>query len=84
MKARNVAHSRHPPPLHTFRPCFLTMVDRLCFEMLQGERKVGRDVMCGAQQAGYAREPWETVNYADCHDGQTLFDQASPSLAAEH
>ena len=33
--------------------------------------------MCGAQQAGYAVEPWETVNYADCHDGQTLFDQVT-------
>lgn len=31
--------------------------------------------MCGAQPSAYAQQPWETVNYADCHDGQTLFDQ---------
>ena len=42
---------------------------------VQGEVKQGRDVLYGAQQSAYAVEPWETVNYADCHDGQTLFDQ---------
>ena len=42
---------------------------------LQGEVKAGREFMCGSQPAAYAEQPWETVNYADCHDGQTLFDQ---------
>ena len=42
---------------------------------MQGEVKQGRDVLYGAQRSAYAVEPWETVNYADCHDGQTLFDQ---------
>ena len=56
----------------------------MSFDLVQGEWKAGREVMCGAQQAGYAKEPWETVNYADCHDGQTLFAQASPPLLAPH
>lgn len=43
--------------------------------LLQGEVRLGRDFLYGAQQCAYAVEPWETVNYADCHDGQTLFDQ---------
>lgn len=42
---------------------------------VQGEVKQGRDILYGAQRSAYAVEPWETVNYADCHDGQTLFDQ---------
>ena len=29
----------------------------------------------GVQPAAYADEPWETVNYAACHDGEVLFDQ---------
>ena len=29
----------------------------------------------GAQPAGYAAEPGETVNYCSCHDGEVLFDQ---------
>ena len=36
---------------------------------------MGRDFVYGAQRSAYAVEPWETVDYADCHDGQTLFDQ---------
>ena len=47
---------------------------------LQGEVKAGREFMCGSQPAAYAKEPWETVNYADCHDGQTLFDQVRSPL----
>ena len=42
--------------------------------------KAGREFMYGSQPSAYAKQPWETVNYADCHDGQTLFDQVtSPS-----
>lgn len=40
-----------------------------------GQEKQGKQVMYGQQPAGYALNPWETVNYADCHDGETLFDQ---------
>ena len=31
--------------------------------------------MFGAQAAAYAEQPWETVNYAACHDQEVLFDQ---------
>lgn len=41
----------------------------------QGGVKAGRKFMYGPQPSAYAKQPWETVNYADCHDGQTLFDQ---------
>lgn len=43
--------------------------------MVQGEVKAGREFMYSSQPSAYAKQPWETVNYADCHDGQTLFDQ---------
>lgn len=46
-----------------------------CAMMVQGEVKAGRDFLYSSQPSGYAKQPWETVNYADCHDGQTLFDQ---------
>ena len=46
-----------------------------CFVAVQGQEKQGKQVMYGQQPAGYALNPWETVNYADCHDGETLFDQ---------
>ncbi|DBB17520.1 TPA: Cytochrome c oxidase subunit 1, variant 3 [Trebouxia sp. C0006] len=41
----------------------------------QGEMKAGREFLYSCQPSAYAKQPWETVNYADCHDGQTLFDQ---------
>lgn len=47
---------------------------------MQGEVKEGRHFLCGAQPSAYAQQPWETVNYADCHDGQTLFDQVPTQL----
>ena len=37
--------------------------------------KEGRNFLYSARPSAYAMEPWESVNYADCHDGQTLFDQ---------
>jgi len=43
--------------------------------MVQGEVKAGRQFLYSSQPSAYAKQPWETVNYADCHDGQTLFDQ---------
>ena len=38
--------------------------------MVQGQQN-----KFGVQPAAYADEPWETVNYAACHDGEVLFDQ---------
>ncbi|BDA50310.1 Pullulanase [Coccomyxa sp. Obi] len=35
----------------------------------------GDKLMYGSSPAGYAVNPWETVNYAACHDNETLFDQ---------
>lgn len=32
-------------------------------------------VLYGAVPAAYTREPWECVNYAACHDNETLYDQ---------
>ncbi|KAL3160116.1 cytochrome c oxidase subunit 1 [Trebouxia sp. C0010 RCD-2024] len=49
-------------------------------ESCKGEVKEGRHFLCGAQPSAYAQQPWETVNYADCHDGQTLFDQVIMKL----
>jgi len=43
--------------------------------VVQGEMKAGREFLYSCQPSAYAKQPWETVNYADCHDGQTLFDQ---------
>jgi len=37
----------------------------------------GDAVLYGSSPAAYAVNPWETVNYAACHDNETLFDQAS-------
>mmetsp|Transcript_1676 Transcript_1676/g.4831 ORF Transcript_1676/g.4831 Transcript_1676/m.4831 type:complete len:1182 (+) Transcript_1676:338-3883(+) len=45
------------------------MVDRF------GKRVKGNQVLFGAVPAAYAMEPWECVNYASCHDNETLFDQ---------
>ncbi|KAL0036544.1 hypothetical protein WJX77_012089 [Trebouxia sp. C0004] len=42
---------------------------------IKGGVKAGREFMYSSQPSAYAKQPWETVNYADCHDGQTLFDQ---------
>ena len=44
-------------------------------ETWQGARKKGRQIFYGMQSAGYCTQPWENVNYASCHDNQTLFDQ---------
>ena len=44
-------------------------------ETWQGARKKGRQIFYGMQPAGYCSQPWENVNYASCHDNQTLFDQ---------
>ena len=44
-------------------------------ETWQGARKKGRQIFYGTQPAGYCTQPWENVNYASCHDNQTLFDQ---------
>uniref|UniRef100_A0A061RDX2 Alpha--glucosidase n=1 Tax=Tetraselmis sp. GSL018 TaxID=582737 RepID=A0A061RDX2_9CHLO len=46
-----------------------TMVDRF------GKRVRGLQVLYGAVPAAYTQEPWECVNYAACHDNETLFDQ---------
>jgi hypothetical protein len=37
----------------------------------------------GRQPAGYAVDPQESVNYADCHDGTTLFDNGIWKLPAD-
>jgi hypothetical protein len=37
----------------------------------------------GWQAAGYADDPQESVNYADCHDGTTLFDNGIWKLPAD-
>ena len=37
--------------------------------------------MFGSQAAAYADEPWETVNYAACHDQEVLFDQVPACLS---
>ena len=38
------------------------------------ESATGESVRYGKSQAGYAVNPWESVNYASKHDNQTLFD----------
>ena len=43
----------------------------------RGQTVRGRELMYGASPAGYAAHPWETVNYAACHDNETLFDQVA-------
>lgn len=43
----------------------------------RGEAKLGKQMFYGPQIAGYCTQPWENVNYASCHDGETLFDQVS-------
>lgn len=47
------------------------------FELVNaaGERVRGDKIMYGAYPSAYAEHPWETVNYAACHDNETLFDQ---------
>ena len=42
----------------------------------KGDTKPGKKMFYGPQIAGYCVQPWENVNYASCHDGETLFDQA--------
>jgi hypothetical protein len=37
--------------------------------------KRGKQYFYGPQVAAYCQQPWENVNYASCHDGETLFDQ---------
>jgi pullulanase/glycogen debranching enzyme len=32
-------------------------------------------ILYGAVPAAYTREPWECINYAACHDNETLYDQ---------
>ena len=44
-------------------------------ETSAGERQKGKQLFFGQQPAAYCVEPWENVNYASCHDGETLFDQ---------
>ena len=52
-------------------------------EDAQGNCKKGLQLPYGVQPAAYAAEPWETVNYAGCHDGEVLFDQVlSPAWHA--
>ncbi|KAK9903518.1 hypothetical protein WJX75_007894 [Coccomyxa subellipsoidea] len=41
----------------------------------QGVTVRGDKLFYGSSPAGYAVNPWETVNYAACHDNETLFDQ---------
>ena len=38
--------------------------------MVQGQQN-----KFGVQPAAYADQPWETVNYAACHDGEVLVAQ---------
>ena len=47
------------------------------FELVNaaGEQVRGDKILYGAYPAAYAEHPWETVNYAACHDNETLFDQ---------
>lgn len=49
-------------------------------ETWTGERRLGRQIFFGPQPAGYCQQPWENVNYASCHDGETLFDQVQGFL----
>lgn len=44
-------------------------------ETSDGKVKKGKQMFFGQQAAAYCLEPWENVNYASCHDGETLFDQ---------
>lgn len=37
----------------------------------------GAELDCGGQPTAYTRQPQEIVNYASCHDNETLFDQVS-------
>jgi pullulanase-type alpha-1,6-glucosidase len=39
-----------------------------------GTTVVAKDMDYGGQNAGYAAEPQESVNYVDAHDNETLFD----------
>ncbi len=41
----------------------------------EGGVKPGKQYFYGPQVAAYCHQPWENVNYASCHDGETLFDQ---------
>lgn len=43
----------------------------------KGQKVRGDKLFYGAYPAGYAENPWETVNYAACHDNESLFDQVS-------
>ncbi|KAK9797016.1 hypothetical protein WJX73_006576 [Symbiochloris irregularis] len=49
----------------------------------KGSSKKGLQLRYGVQPAGYASEPWETVNYTSCHDGEILFDQLMLKSAEE-
>ena len=42
----------------------------------------GSQLRFGSQPAAYADEPWETVNYAACHDQEVLFDQVRCAAAS--
>jgi hypothetical protein len=46
----------------------------------RGQLLCGNKVFYGAYPAAYAVNPWETVNYAACHDNETLFDQVTVTL----
>jgi hypothetical protein len=48
----------------------------------RGQTVRGDKLFYGASPAGYAEEPCETVNYAACHDNETLFDQVPHCPAA--
>ncbi|KAK9823625.1 hypothetical protein WJX72_004323 [[Myrmecia] bisecta] len=49
----------------------------------QGRIVKGVQQFYGSSPAAYACQPEETVNYAACHDGETLFDQVILKAAAE-
>ncbi|MDO5645281.1 MAG: pullulanase-type alpha-1,6-glucosidase [Dermabacter sp.] len=44
------------------------------FETSQGTLQAGRDIDYNGQRAGYASQPYESVNYVDAHDNETLWD----------
>lgn len=43
-----------------------------------GQALPGRRLLYNGVPAGYAVFPEETIQYAACHDNETLFDQARP------
>lgn len=52
------------------------------FETFEGE-KAAREVDYGGQEAGYAAQPQETINYVDAHDNESLFDNGVWKLPAD-